>query len=89
MNNENKTWHELRWQNLSITNLKSVYISTWFKTGTMIIISIMAISSVLVNEIQFVSTAAWNWDGSTVKVSVHTIPTLILRVPIFWTELSV
>jgi len=72
-----------------MTDLESVYRSTWLEARTVIRVVKMAINSVLVNEIQFISTAAWNWDGRTIETSVYAIPALMLRVPIFWTELSV
>ncbi len=72
-----------------MTDLESVYMSTWLEARTVTKAAIITINSVLVDEIQFISTAAWNWDRSTVKISVYVMPALILRVPIFWTKLSV
>ncbi len=72
-----------------MTDLESVYRSIWLEIGTVIRAAMTAINSVLVDEIQFASTAAWNWDGITVEVSVYAIPALILWVPIFWTEPSI
>ncbi len=53
------------------------------------IADIIANSSVFVEEIQYVSTAAWNWIGMTAKISVHVMPALILWIPKFYTDLSV
>ncbi len=72
-----------------MTDLESVYRLIWLKTGTVKRAAMITINSVLVNKIQFVSIAAWNWDGMTVEVSVYTIPALMLGMPIFWTELSI
>ena len=72
-----------------MTDLESVYMLTWLEAETVIIAAMIAINSVLIDEIQFVSTAAWNWDGIIVEVSVYAILALMLKVPVFWTKLSV
>ncbi len=64
-------------------------MSTWLEARTVSIAAMTANNSVLVEEIQFVSTAAWNWDGITVEVLVYAIPALMWWVPIYWTESSV
>ena len=72
-----------------MTDLKSVYILTWLDTDTVIIADIIASNSVFVEEIQWISMAAWNWVGRTVEISVHAIPALILQAPKFYIDLSV
>ncbi len=58
-------------------DLESVYIATWLEAEVVIIADIIANNSVLVEEIQYVSIPAWNWEGSIVEVSVYAIPTLM------------
>ncbi len=70
-------------------DLESVYISTWLETGVVMIADIIANNSVLVEEIQYVSTAALNWVESTIEVSVHAIPALMFGTSRFYTDPSV
>jgi len=74
---------------LFITDLESVYILTWLETETVTIADIIAKSSVLVDKIQYISTAAWNWVGHIVEVSIHIIPACISWTLTFCIELSV